>query len=144
MQLHWHTEPLLLITILASGWLYALGVGPLRRKIAPEAVFPAGHAILFYLGLAIIYLAVGSPIDQIGEQFLFSVHMVQHMLLIYFSPVLFIFGMPTWLIDWILKPAWLRKPMRILTHPICGGLLFIFIFTVWHCLLYTSPSPRDA
>jgi len=87
---------------------------------------------LFYLGLTIVYLAVGSPLDQIGEQFLFCAHMTQHMLLIYFSPVLFIFGTPTWLIDWILKPEWLRKTMNLLTHPACGGLLFTFVYTAWH------------
>ena len=132
MQLHWHTEPLLLITLLMIGWLYALGVGPLRERIAPGTDFPRGQVILFYLGLTIVYLAVGSPLDQIGEQFLFCAHMTQHMLLIYFSPVLFIFGTPTWLIDWILKPEWLRKTMNLLTHPACGGLLFTFVYTAWH------------
>ena len=132
MQLHWHTEPLLLITILLVGWLYAITVGPLRRQIAPKAFFPIKQAVLFYLGLIIIYLAVGSPLDQIGEQFLFSAHMVQHMLLIYLSPILFILGTPTWLIDWLLRPKYLQKTMRVLTHPICGGFLFIFIFTVCH------------
>lgn len=132
MQLHWHTEPLLLITILLFGWLYALGVGPLRERIAPNTAFSRGQAILFYLGLINVYLAVGSPLDQIGEQFLFSAHMVQHMLLIYVSPVLFLFGTPAWLIDWLLKPEWLRKVMRVLTHPVCGGLLFTFVYTVWH------------
>ena len=132
MQLHWHTEPLLLITLLAVGWLFALGTGPLRRRIAPHSAFPVRQVILFYSGLIIIYLAVGSPLDQIGEQFLFSAHMVQHMLLIYVSPVLFLLGTPTWLIDWLLKPEWLRKSMCILTYPVTGGLLFIFIFTLWH------------
>ncbi len=139
MQLHWHTEPLLLITLLLVGWLYALGVGPLRERIAPSTTFPRGQATLFYLGLIIVYLAVGSPLDQIGEQFLFCAHMTQHMLLIYFSPVLFIFGTPTWLIDWLLKPEWLRKAMNVLTHPACGGLLFTFIYTIWHIpALYES------
>ena len=132
MQLHWHTEPLLLITLLVVGWLFALGTGPLRRRIAPHAAFPTRQVILFYSGLITIYLAVGSPLDQIGEQFLFSAHMVQHMLLIYVGPVLFLLGTPTWLIDWLLKPEWLHKTMRILTYPVTGGLLFIFIFTIWH------------
>ena len=132
MQLHWHTEPLLLITLLAVGWLYSLSVGPFRKQIEPEAILPIGKIILFYSGLIITYLAVGSPLDQIGEQFLFSAHMVQHILLIYVSPVFFILGTPGWLIDWLLKPVWLHKPMRILTYPVTGGLLFLFIFTIWH------------
>lgn len=132
MQLHWHTEPLLLITLLTIGWLYALGTGPLRRKIDPTADFPIKNAILFYSGLVITYLAVGSPLDQIGEQFLFSAHMVQHILLIYVSPVLFILGTPAWLVDWLLGPKPIRKTIRALTYPLSGGLLFLFIFTLWH------------
>ncbi len=132
MQLHWHTEPLLLISLLFVGWLYALGIGPFRNRIELEADFPIKDAILFYAGLIIVYLAVGSPLDQIGEQFLFSAHMVQHILLIYVSPVLFILGTPTWLIDWLLQLESVRKPIRVLTYPVCGGLLFLFIFTLWH------------
>lgn len=132
MQLHWHTEPLLLISLLLFGWLYALGVGPLRERIALGTEFPRWRALAFYLGLAIVYLAVGSPLDQIGEQFLFCAHMTQHMLLIYFSPVLFIAGTPNWLLDWLLKPEPLRKVMSVLTYPACGGLLFTFVYTVWH------------
>jgi len=132
MQLHWHTEPLLLITLLWVGWLYALGTGPLRKRIDPGAAFPIHQATLFYSGLIITYLAVGSPLDQIGEQFLFSAHMIQHILLIYVSPVLFILGTPTWLIDRLLRPLPIRRLVRILTYPISGGLLFLFIFTIWH------------
>ena len=131
MQLHWHTEPLLLITLLIIGWLYALALGPLRNQMAREVTLPIRKILLFYLGLVITYLAVGSPLDQIGEQFLFSAHMVQHILLIYVSPVLFILGTPQWLIDWLLKPKCVHKPMRILTYPATGGILFLFIFTLY-------------
>lgn len=132
MQLHWHTEPLLLISLLAVGWFYALSCGPLRRFIAPNTLFPIGQIITFYCGLTIVYLAVGSPLDQLGEQFLFSAHMVQHMLLIYFSPILTMLGTPSWLIDWLLKPKPICKLMRVLTHPACGGIAFTFVYTVWH------------
>ena len=132
MQLHWHTEPLLLIILLGAGWLYALAIGPLRNRIATGTNFPLRQCILFYSGLAITYLAVGSPLDQLGEQFLFSAHMLQHMLLIYTSTTLFIYGTPAWLIDWLLGPKRLRKVMSVLTHPACGGLLFTFVYTVWH------------
>ena len=132
MQLHWHTEPLLLITLLGAGWLYALAIGPLRSRITEGVKFPLGQCILFYTGLMITYLAVGSPLDQLGEQFLFSAHMLQHMLLIYTSTTLFIYGTPAWLIDYLLRPKPLRKIMGLLTHPACGGLLFTFVYTVWH------------
>lgn len=132
MQLHWHTEPLLLLSILSIGWLYALASGPMRSRIAPGEAFPLGASIRFYLGLIIIYLAVGSPLDTIAELFLFSAHMVQHMLLIYIAPTLLIYGMPAWLIDAFIERTKLRPLLRLLTNPACGGILFTFGFTLWH------------
>ena len=132
MQLHWHTEPLLLITLLLFGWLYAIAIGPLRKAIDPNAQFSLTRAISFYLGLIITYIAVGSPLDQIGEQFLFSAHMVQHMLLIYITPTLFFVGIPNWLIDWLLRADTITQVFNRFTHPACGGLLFTFVYTAWH------------
>ena len=36
--------------------------------------------------VADLYIAVGSPIDAIGENYLFWVHMFQHILLMYVCP----------------------------------------------------------
>jgi putative membrane protein len=104
----------------------------MRSRIAPLEAFPIGASIRFYLGLLIIYIAVGSPLDSIAELFLFSAHMVQHMLLIYIAPTLLIYGMPAWLIDAFIERMKLGPLLRLLTNPACGGLLFTFVFTLWH------------
>ena len=132
MQLHWHTEPFLLSSLLFFGWAYAMATGPLRPRLAPEQSYPIRDSILFYLGLITVYVAVGSPLDAIAELFLFSAHMTQHMLLIYLAPTLLIFGMPPWLIDALIKGIRVKAILNRLTHPACGGILFTFAFTVWH------------
>ena len=116
MQLHWHTEPFLLSSLLFFGWAYAVATGPLRFRFAPEQAFPIRASILFYIGLITVYIAVGSPLDAIAELFLFSAHMTQHMLLIYLAPTLLIFGMPPWLIDPLIggiraKRSWTASPI---------------------------------
>ena len=103
MQLHWHTEPFLILSLLVITWLYAIWTGPLRPLIAPNAKYPLGASIAFYLGMILIYVAVGSRLDSIAEIFLFSAHMVQHMLLIYFAPTLLFLGTPSWLIDSLIR-----------------------------------------
>ena len=132
MQLHWHTEPLLLCSLLITGWAYAIFSGPLRHIFFPGQKYPIGSSILFYLGLITVYIAVGSPLDSIAELFLFSAHMTQHMLLIYIAPILMIFGMPAWLLDALILKLRARKILNLLTNPLCGGLLFTFVFTLWH------------
>lgn len=143
MQLHWHTEPLLLLTILGIGWLYSLAIGPCRARIAPNQRYPIASSVAFYLGLVVVYLAVGSPLDQVGEQFLFAAHMVQHMLLIYLAPTLFFLGTPAWLIDWILSHPRAQRTLNLLTHPACGGLLFTAVYTIWHIPVLYEAALQD-
>lgn len=133
MELHWHTEPLLLISLLFLGWLYAVLAWPLRDRVQPgPAPLPAWKPVLYFLGLGLAYLAVGSPLDQLGEQFLFSAHMLQHMILVYAVPFLIYGGIPDWLIDRPLQNPAVRKTVAFLFHPATGGLVFSVTYTVWH------------
>ncbi len=98
---HWHNEPYLIGGLIFLGWLYALLTGPLRSRViawsqSPQTPppYPRRQAIMFYSGLVIFYLAVGSPLDQAGERYLLSAHMVQHQLIIYPAAVLFLLGLP--------------------------------------------------
>ncbi|MEM9227754.1 MAG: cytochrome c oxidase assembly protein, partial [Verrucomicrobiota bacterium] len=132
VPLHWHTEPLLIGLLVGFGWLYALLIWPLRGKLTANCLVKLQQPICFYAGLITVYLAVGSPLDQLGEDFFFSAHMVQHMLLIYLAPPLILFGLPGWLVDVLLKHDKACKIWRLLTHPVFAGLLFTFLYTVWH------------
>ncbi len=130
---HWHTEPALLIGILAACWLYFVLIGPLRDKVDPEAGFPGASAAWFLAAAASFYIAVGSPIDAMGESFLFSAHMVQHNLLMYVSAVLTVLALPGWLVDGLLaKSARVERLVRFLVHPLVAGFCFTFVFCVWH------------
>src|SRR5215212_2882998 len=134
---HWHNEPWLVGGLVLLGWLWAVLAGPMRARLAPGAAFPRGHALRFYLALLIFYLAVGSPLDQIAERFLFSAHMLQHQLLIYPAAILFLLGLPPWMIDPVLARTELRRVGRFFTHPVICGSIFTLVVSVWHApLLY--------
>lgn len=122
----------MLVLVLGSGWLYACLVGPWREVLAPGVAFPTRSAAFFAAGLTSGYLTVGSPLDAIGEQFLFTAHMVQHLLLLFVVPPLLLLGLPTWLVD-----AWLRRPGVTplwggLTHPVFAGFASVLAMTIWH------------
>ncbi len=134
IPLHWHTEPLLLLLVVGAGWLYALLLGPWRAYWAPAGMaMPWRDVSRFYAGLILGYLAVGSPLDQLGEGFLLSAHMLQHMLLIYIVTPLLITGLPVELTDYyFIKYPSFTAVFRRLVHPVVGGVLFSAIFTIWH------------
>jgi putative membrane protein len=133
IPLHWHNEPLLLLSLLGAGWAYAVGVGPLRARLAPEGTpFPTGKAAAFFAGLVLNYLAVGSPLDQFGEDYLFFVHMVQHLIIVYITPPMLLWGTPWWLADAVLARRGVTKVARWLLHPAVGCTAFVVTFGMWH------------
>lgn len=134
IPLHWHTEPLLLLLVVGASWAHALACGPYRARCLPgRTEYPVGHAVRFHLGVLVGYVAVGSPLDQLGESFLFWAHMLQHMLLIYVSAPLIVTGLPPELVDGFLKDRpRLTRALAFLTHPVTGGLIFTLCFSMWH------------
>jgi putative membrane protein len=135
---HWHNEPHLIGGLILIGWLYALLTGPLRDRIAPRQPYPRGQAIKFYLSLIVFYLAVGSPLDQIGERFLLTGHMVQHALIMYVAAVLFLLGLPSWLVSTVTARPKLRPALGLLTRPLICGLIYTLTYSIWH-----APSLYD-
>ncbi len=144
MQFHWHTEPFLLIGLLVPCWLYAMIIGPYRdRWYRGDSNILLWRAVSFYAGWAFFYIAVGSPIDQLGEDYLFFVHMIQHMLLIYIVPPLLIVGLPPQLVDQIPSQSFLAKALRVFFNPIFAGLTFSVVYTLWHIPLLYELALRD-
>ncbi len=129
---HWHNEPLLVGGIVFLGWLWAVLAGPLRARLAPGQPFPRREAWYFYAALVLFYLAVGSPLDQVGERFLFSAHMFQHLIIMYPAPVLLLCGLPWWMVDAGLDRPALRRPLRLLFSPISCGALATLVIGLWH------------
>jgi putative membrane protein len=140
---HWHNEPWLVGGLVVVGWLWAILAGPLRARIAPAEGFPHRHAIKFYLGLLFFYLAVGSPLDQIAERFLFSAHMLQHQLLVYPAAILVLQGLPHWMIDPVLGQPRLRGLVRFITNPVVCGLVYSVVVSVWHAPWLYDWALRD-
>jgi putative membrane protein len=129
---HWHNEPFLTGGLILAGWLYAILAGPLRPVLAPGSPYPRGKAAMFYSALALFYLAVGSPLDQVAERFLLSAHMVQHLLIMYPVALLLLAGTPSWMVDPILTRPGLRGPLRILFHPMTCACASTLVIGLWH------------
>ena len=129
---HWHNEPWLIGGLVVAGWLWAVLAGPFRARLAPGTPWPLGQALQFYSGLLFFYLAVGSPLDQVAERYLFSAHMLQHQLMIYPAAILFLRGLPAWMIDPVLGARGLHPVLRLVTHPLIAGSTYIIVVGAWH------------
>ena len=128
----WHWHPDIIIGVLVLVGLYVLGIGRLRQRFGWAERVPTGKAILFTLGVLVMYVAVSSPLHELSDNFLFSAHMVQHLLLILLMPPLLIWGTPEWLLRPLLRPPLVKRAARFLTSPVVAFLLFSAVFSVWH------------
>ena len=137
---HWHNEPILTGGLIFIGWLYAILIGPWRARLtAADTPYPVRHAVKFYAALACFYLAVGSPLDQIAERYLLSAHMLQHQIIIYPAAILFLLGIPDWLIRPITGKRSLQTTLSIITSPVFCGIAYTAVLTTWHLpYLYDS------
>lgn len=129
---HWHNEPHLIGGLVLLAWLYALATGPLRSRLAPGVAYPRREAWKFYLALVLFYLAVGSPLDQAGERYLLSAHMVQHQILIYPCAALFLLGLPSWLAAFLVESPRLGRLPAFLVHPLICGIVYTLVLSLWH------------
>ncbi|MGH2849052.1 MAG: cytochrome c oxidase assembly protein [Solirubrobacteraceae bacterium] len=88
----WSIDPILLIVLVAAAWLYARAFRRARR-LSPGAGPGVGHWLPYAAGLITIALALMSPIDAIGDGYLLSAHMGQHILLQDVAPALLVLGL---------------------------------------------------
>lgn len=90
------------------------------------------HTLFFLLGNLIIFIALVSPIATIGETYLFSVHMVQHLLLEIIAVPLLILGIPAKLAAYFLRWKPLRKLAGVLGIPTVAWLIGVGTLWIWH------------
>lgn len=127
----WASEPQLAFALTAAAAAYLVLAGPLRRRLGGEAFAP-WRAVAMLSGLGLFYVAAASPIDRLGEVYLFWVHMVQHALIVYAIAPLLLAGLPPWLASWALDRRPLAAPLAFLTGPLPAFLLFNAVFQGWH------------
>lgn len=150
----WNLEPAVVVPALIAAALYWLGWRRLARRM-PER-FSKPRAFAFMAGLAILLLALCSPLHGLGHHLL-QAHMVQHMLMMLIVPPLLWVGAPTAPIllglprtvrrrvAMILGAPTVRRLSSLVTHPAVGWSAFAVAFWAWHVpALYQLALEDDA
>lgn len=130
---------LLIVAIVALGYYATRVIGP---KVVPgEDPVSGTQRRWFVAGVLTLWVAADWPIHDIGERYLYSVHMVQHTLLTFVVPPMFLLATPTWLARLIVGDGWFAGPMlRRLTHPVVAGVVFnaLVVLSHWQKVVNTS------
>ncbi len=128
--LSWHPETWAFL--FAVQGLYLLAVEPMRKEFSWAERFDRRKAVLFTLGLLVLGMAEGTPLHDLSEQYLFSAHMTQHLLLMLIATPLLLMGAPEWLLRPLTTQWWMQPVMRLLTKPLLAGVLFNVVIIAAH------------
>jgi cytochrome c oxidase assembly factor CtaG len=143
--LTWNLDPVLWLGIVAFVAAYFYAIGPLRRRyhLGPPAT--SRQIGYFLLGTLALALALVSPLDFIADHYLFSAHMIQHMLLVVVAPPLWLLGTPGWLLAPLFRRESVRQITRIIANPIVAFLLLNVDLYLWHIPpLYSAALTNEA
>lgn len=126
----WHPGVLLSVFLVMDAYL--LAIGPLRRRLGWGPPVPAGKVAAFLAAMATVYLAEGTPVHELSEHFLFSVHMLQHVLITTVFPPLLLIGLPDWMVRPLFRTRAALAVGRVLFHPVPALLTFNVVYSLWH------------
>ena len=133
----WHLEPSIVGGLIIVLGLYSYGVLSLRQA-RPIVGLESWRVASFLAGSLLLFLALVSPLDA-GAERLFSLHMLQHIVLSTLAPPFVVLGLPAAVLRRLLSWQPLSRVVAVLTHPFVAPLLFIVNMWLWHI-----PSVYDA
>jgi putative membrane protein len=131
-------------------WLLVAGVVVLAiyavRVVGPKVV-PAGTPVIsrsqlawLVLGVALLWFVSDWPMHDIAEEYLFSVHMTQHMLLTFAVPPVFLLATPEWLARLVLGHGRVKRAFYTIARPLPAAVAFnaLQLLTHWPGVVNTS------
>jgi cytochrome c oxidase assembly factor CtaG len=124
----WTLDPLQLAPIAVIAVAYGVRARTLARRGQPV---PGWRIALFALGIALLFVAVASPIAAVGEEELFAFHMTQHLLLGDLAPLCLLAGLTGPLLRPLLAlPGVMR--LRVLANPLVALPIWTANLLLWH------------
>jgi putative membrane protein len=135
-----HPEVWLLVASLVGLWVYAIRrIGPTAVR-GDERVVTGGQVAWFIAAVVVLLGASGWPLHDIGEEYLYSAHMVQHLLLSFVLPPLVWWATPTWLARLVIGNGRAYGVLKRLARPVPATLVFngVVVLTHWPALVNAS------
>ncbi len=122
----WSIHPSTAIGIAALAAIYVWA----GRK--PGQTPSPAQRIYFFAGLLVMFGSLNGPIHDLSDDYLFSAHMVQHLLLTLAMPPLLLAGVPGAMLKPLLTRRGLAPAARFFTRAPIAFVAFNLVIAVWH------------
>lgn len=140
-----HPDVWLLVAVLAAGyWIAVVRVGP-RYAVPGQPIVTRLQVTCWSLGVFAIWLSSDWPIHDIAEQSMYSVHMVQHLLVTLIAVPLLLLGTPAWLARYLLSPGSTRfRIVRFWSRFLPAVIVFNVMLVLTHVPAIVNASLHSA
>ncbi len=135
-----HPEIWILVAFFTGAYVYMV------RVIGPRAV-PAGQPVVtrrqigcFVGAMGLFWFAADWPVHDIGEGYLYSVHMFQHMVFSYFVPPLALLSIPEWMARSLVGDGRTYRVTKFFTSAVVAGVIFNVVVMVLHIPMLVNAS----
>jgi putative membrane protein len=132
----WPIHPSTLIGCTALLGAYFVCIGPLRGKFQGAERVPFWQPACFTTGVLILFMALNGPLHELSDFFLFSAHMVQHLLLTLVMAPLLLVGTPEWMLRALIRRTIGFDVARALTAPLIAFAIYNIVFCGWHVPMF--------
>jgi putative membrane protein len=112
--------------------LAAYGHVVVRWRPGDEPPVERAQVVAFTGGTLLLFLSLNGPLHELSDNFLFSAHMVQHLLITLIVPPLWLLGLPRWSLRPVLRSRAVQACARALTGPLVAFALYNVVFIGWH------------
>lgn len=127
----WHADPSIVVGLALLAGAYC--VATVRRRPGASDVPVEPLRVVSFVGaLAVLFGALTGPVHDLSDYYLFSAHMIQHMLLAFAMPPLLLYGTPGWMLRPLLGDPRVLRLGRALTRPTGAFVVFNVVLVAWH------------
>lgn len=126
-----HPEVWLLVIGLIAAFIYAIRVvGP---KVRPHGeVISRRQTWTFVIMITLLWLASDWPMHDLAEEYLYGMHMIQHLVLSYMVPPLALLATPSWLFRLLIGEGRTYRVVRFMTRPVTGIIAYNATLMITH------------
>ena len=139
---HVHLDVALVLGGLAVAYVWAVR----RRALSTGEPVDRRRAALFLGGMGALVAGASWPLHDLAEGYLYSMHMVQHMLFTFLGAPLLLVGTPPWMWRALLRPRWLGATWALLTRPLVALIVAngVLLLTHWPEIVTLSVRSEPA
>lgn len=139
---HWHPHVDVWVLIGAVALLYGSALRRERARRPGEHVVTRSQLGCFAAGVGVMWLASDWPVHDVAEGYLYSAHMVQHLLLTLVVALLLLAGTPAWLARRLLGAGRVLRAVRSLSKPVIGLIQFNVVLVLSHWPVVVEATVR--